>query len=193
MFGTPNLQIYDQPISTNNNKLNLVERIKENVLNNYNYSSKNSFKWTNNFVYNTTLYSGVDRRSTFYTDPDSVANDEVNIKICKFFSKYLSIDYCFTEIIVSHDLVLHKLPKFFSFTWYMHCSSFILHALSVKMINPTAIRLDNYPCISTNHFVIYKHLSIALLKINISLLLALPFYSRCLRRCSGRIFNVYAR
>lgn len=76
MFGT-NLQIYDQAAS--NNKMNLVERIKENVLNNYNYNNKNSFKWTNNFVYNTALYSaGEDRKSTFYTDPNSVANDEVN-------------------------------------------------------------------------------------------------------------------
>lgn len=76
MFGTPNLQIYDQAAS--NNKMNLVERIKENMLSNYNYNTKNSFKWTNNFVYNTaTLYSGEDRKSTFYTDPNAAANDEV--------------------------------------------------------------------------------------------------------------------
>lgn len=87
MFGTPNLQIYDQAAS--NNKMNLVERIKENVLSNYNYNTKNSFKWTNNFVYNTTLYPGDDRKSTFYTDPNAVANDEVNAQIKILFSRLL--------------------------------------------------------------------------------------------------------
>lgn len=85
MFGTPNVQIYDQSVS--HNKMNLVERIKENVLNNYNYNAKNSFKWTNNFVYNTTLYSGEDRKSTFYTDPNSGANDEVCLLFCFFTSE----------------------------------------------------------------------------------------------------------
>ncbi|XP_037032642.1 uncharacterized protein LOC119071727 [Bradysia coprophila] len=75
MFGTPNMQYYDQAVS--NSKMNLVERIKENVLNNYNYNGKNSFKWTNNFVYNTALYSGEDRKSTFYTDSNAITNDEM--------------------------------------------------------------------------------------------------------------------
>ncbi len=125
MFGTNNLQIYDQAVS--NNKMNLVERIKENVLNNYNYNAKHSFKWTNNFVYNTALYSGEDRKSTFYTDPNSVANDEVIFPKLFSITKSYSHVYCLPLVIVLTCVIFRNsknsfliLEMFFDIIYYSY-------------------------------------------------------------------------